>query len=269
MPYVPVYGDIQNEHRGNFMKRLVLLLTLFGSLGIVATAQSVYAAGRQWKLVKMTGSQLGTGNAYLEFGRDLKRMTGNAGCNRMFGGVELSGRRIVFSNIGTTRMECTDVDAQRTEIALLTALKSVDRFRQTGTVLELLQGEHLLLRFVANQNSNSVQLEDKKWRLESIGNGPVSKLARTAFVAFDKAKASMGGDSSCNVFGGSYTTSGSTLRINDIMSTMRACVEDDRMEIERKFLNGLRTSNRYTIANGKLRLYQDDRLLLTMTGETK
>jgi heat shock protein HslJ len=86
---------------------------------------------------------------------------------------------------------------------------------------------------------------------------------------FDKNKGSAGGNSSCNVFGGSYTATGRTLKITEVISTMRACIEDDRMSIEREFLDGLRQANRYEIERGKLMLYRNQRLLLTFDGERK
>lgn len=114
-----------------------------------------------------------------------------------------------------------------------------------------------------------ISLEDRRWTLDSIGGKPVSEIGRTAFLNFDKAKQSAGGDTSCNVFGGNYTTKGSTLKFSGLFSTMMACLEDDRMTIERDYLDALEKVNRYEIANGKLMLFQDKRLLLTMKGERK
>lgn len=254
------------------MKRLFILVIFLSTLAIAASAQTTRIGGRQWKLLELNGSRVGTSNAYVEFDTAEKRVSGNAGCNRMFGGVEIHGRQIVFSNIATTRMACADPRIQGIETAFLAALKNVDRFRQSGNTLELSNRRRVVIRFVANQNSDhpgAVGLEDKKWVLESLGSGPVSKIGRTAFLAFDKAKASAGGNSSCNVFGGSYSAKGSTLKITEVMSTMRACIEDERMDIERQFLDALRETNRYKIQDDKLMLYRDDRLLLTMTGEAK
>jgi heat shock protein HslJ len=50
---------------------------------------------------------------------------------------------------------------------------------------------------------------------------------------------------------------------------MRACIEDERMKIEREFLDGLENANRYEIQRDKLMLYQNNRLLLTFSGERK
>jgi heat shock protein HslJ len=223
--------------------------------------------GRQWKLVELNGSPVKASNAYLEFDLARKRMTGHGGCNRMFGGIEISGRRIAFSAIGTTRMACSDMSV---ETAFLTALKGIDRFRQSGNTLELTKGRRVVMRFTDKQAPiRSSGLEEKKWVLESIGSTPVSKIGRTAFLVFDKVKASAGGNSSCNIFGGSYSSEADTLKITDVISTMRACIEDERMDIERQFLDALRETNRYKIRNSELMLYRDDRLLVTMIGGPK
>ena len=251
------------------MKRLFILVIFLSTLATAASAYTPRIGGRQWKLVELNGSRIGTSNAHFEFDRDQKRMTGNSGCNRMFGGVEIRGRQIVFSNIGTTRMACADRRMQDIETALLAELKNVDGFQQSGNTLELLDHRRVAVKFVAAPPEGPTRLEDKKWVLESIGTASVSKIGRTAFLAFDKSKASAGGNSSCNVFGGSYSATGTTLKITDVISTMRACVEDERMDIERQFLDALRETNRFKIRNDKLMLYRDDRLLLTMTGEAK
>ena len=252
------------------MKRILILLALLIAFGAAISAQPVPIAGRQWKLTELNGTPVGTSNAYLEFERGQTRFSGNAGCNRMFGGVEIRGWRIVFSNVGTTRMACADRQVQRNETAFLAVLRTLNGFRLDGNTLVLLNGRRVVMRFVApvkqkpGEPGESARFEDKKWMLDSIDGKPVPKVGRAAFVVFDNAKHSAGGNSSCNVFGGSYSTEGGSLRVTEVVSTMRACVEDVRMDIERKFLDGLQAANSYKIENGKLMLFRDDQLLLTM-----
>jgi heat shock protein HslJ len=62
---------------------------------------------------------------------------------------------------------------------------------------------------------------------------------------------------------------GRELRITETISTMRACIEDERMQVEREFLDGLRRTDRYEIRVNKLILYQGRNLLLTFEGRKK
>ncbi|HEX6125181.1 MAG TPA: META domain-containing protein [Pyrinomonadaceae bacterium] len=258
------------------MKKLLILVTVITASVAASFAQTERIGTRQWKLVQLEGSSVAsTSRAYLELEAQQTRFTGHTGCNRMFGTVAIHGRRLDFSNIGTTRMACTEPRVRRVETAFLRALENADRYRARGNTLELYDRNRMVARLVASakqdpDNGGQVsRLGDRKWMLEAIKGVPVSRAGRTAFLNFDEMKRSVGGDSSCNVFGGAYTAAGSTLRITDVISTMRACEEDNRMIIEREFLDGLRQANRYEIARGKLMLYRNQRLLLTLVGQRK
>jgi heat shock protein HslJ len=240
---------------------------------VSAFGQAERLGTRQWKLVQLDGANVAaTSKAYLELDPEQTRFTGNTGCNRMFGSVTVQGRRIDFLNVGTTKMACLDPRVQRVETRFVNALQKVDRFRRQGDSLELYDRNLVVARLRAVTKElpdDSDELSRLKWTLEAIRGVPVAKVGQTAFLVFDQKKGSAGGNSSCNVFGGNYTVQGKTLKITDVVSTMRACVEDKRMNVEREFLDGLRETNRYEIQRGRLLLYRNQRLLLTLRGERK
>lgn len=252
-------------------------------LTITAVSLSVAALGQrpdkltteQWRLTTLNGVRVVNQNAYLEINMNRSRFSGNTGCNRMFGSVSVTGRQIRFSGIGTTRMACIDQVA-RLDREVPDTLARVARYSQIGNRLDLYRGNRVVMRFTAIVKDNPdgggtsrIGLEDRKWVLQQIGNQVNVKALPEAFINFDASKGSAGGNSSCNVFGGNYTTTGDRIRITNVVATMRACIEDERMTVERQFLDGLRDANRYEISNGLLRLYRDRRLVLTLRGERK
>lgn len=258
------------------MKRLLILIAIASAFAMAAFAQAGQIGVRQWKLVQLNGVNVGESSAaYLQLSPEQTRFTGNAGCNRMFGSVAVRRNSVDFSNIGTTKMACADQRAQRSESAFIRTLENVDGFEQRGNSLQLFVRRRVVMKFMApaklppQDPDPATGLEDMKWTLEAINGVPVAKIGRTAFLVFDKAKGSAGGNSSCNVFGGSYSATGNSLKIIEVVSTMRACIEDDRMRIEREFLDGLRATSRYEIHSGKLMLFRSQRLLLTFAGEAK
>src|SRR5687768_5216118 len=191
------------------MKRQLILLTLITITAVSAFAQSERIGTRQWKLVHLNGTNVASSSkAYLELSAEQTRFTGNTGCNRMFGSVTVQGRRVDFSNIGTTRMACLQPRVRQVETAFVRGLENVDRFRQRGNSLELYDRNRLVMRLTAptrqppETGDGQVGLEARKWVLDAIKGVPVSKIGRTAFVVFDQSKGSAGGNSSCNVFGG-------------------------------------------------------------------
>lgn len=255
------------------MKNLAILIGIMAATALSALAQTDRIGTRQWKVQEVEGIRVpNSSRAYLELQAGESRFAGHTGCNSMFGAVDIRGRRIDFINVGTTRMACVEPRARRIETTLVRALRNADRYRLMGNTLELFTRNRLVARLsapVKRDPVESIGLEDRKWTLEAIKGVPTSRLGRTAFISFDPAKGSAGGNSSCNVFGGSYAATGSTLKIFDVVSTMRACVEDERMAIEREFLDGLRQTNRYEIDGNKLKLSRNNRLLLTLNGEPK
>jgi heat shock protein HslJ len=112
-------------------------------------------------------------------------------------------------------------------------------------------------------------LEDKKWILVSIAGNALPELQNPPELIFNRQKASAGGDSGCNFYGGSYKTAGNKIAITKIVHTLRACAEEERMNIERELLDNLKRINRYEIKAGKLNLYRGVRLLLSFEAVAK
>jgi heat shock protein HslJ len=254
----------------------LLAVICLSSIGIFAQnrAKNDLSATR-WNLAEINGRRVAGSNAYLEIERAQNRFGGNAGCNRMFGEVAVRGRNIDFGRVGTTRMLCGEAGAMRLETDLTKALENVTRFEKTGGTLKLYAKNRFVLKFQAaasddpSGNPNVPTLEGRKWVLETIGGRKLPAVETVPFIIFNAAEKSAGGDTSCNVFGGNYAANGSRLSITNVISTMRACIEDERQNVERDFKNGLEKTNRYEIVKGRLYLYQGQTLLLSLRGENQ
>ncbi len=263
--------------KGKYIQISLKLLAIIGLLSVGAFAQNNWRndlSGKRWDLTEINGKRIYSSKAFLEIAPSENRFTGNAGCNRMFGEVAVTGRNINFGSVGTTKMFCNQTGVMKLEADFVRALERVTRFEKNGNNLSLFIRNRLVLKFKGTTKDNSdndasVKLEDKKWVLESIKNRSLPKVEIEPFINFDKTKASAGGNTGCNVFGGNYSVTGETIRFSNIISTMRACIEDERMNIEREFKNGLEKANRFEIVKGKLNLYQNRTLLLTFRAAAK
>lgn len=248
------------------------ILTAIFSIGVFAQNESNELSAAKWSLVEINGRKLNDSDAFIEFNQSEMRITGNAGCNRMFGKYERKGKNIKFSGIGTTKKFCAENGAMKTEANLTNALNKTSKLALNGNTLSFFAGNRLLLKFRKTETdgstgNSSMKLEDKKWILETAGNTRISKT--DAFLVFDKMKQSAGGNTGCNVFGGNYSAANAKIEFTEIISTFRACVEDERMKIEREFLNGLQAADNFVIKNEKLHLYNGKKLLLTFSAERK
>jgi heat shock protein HslJ len=255
-------------------------LIIFASTFVLLFACHGFAqrpiTGREWVLTYLRGANAGTSGAFINIDQNGRRFTGNTGCNIMNGNVRIRGNRIAFSTVITTKRACIRATP---ESELLSALSRTNGFQASANRLRLYSGNRLLAEFASRrvadkeedpQNvADSLGLDDRKWMLEAIAGTPIPMVQQDAFIVFDPAKGSAGGDTSCNVYGGKYTTNGDRISITETISTMRACIEDRRMEIERGFLDGLRTADRYEIRADRLYLYRREKLLLTFQGRKK
>lgn len=255
--------------KSKFVKVCLLSIAIIGGFNLAISAQEKSGL-KMWNLVQIDGKNIEETKAFIELNKSDSRFTGNAGCNRMFGTFETKGNEVKFSGIGTTKMFCGASEVMKTEADFVRLLGEATRIKQKGNTLKIIAGDKLILKFKATNGSPAaVRLEDKKWILESIRENKPGKTSETAFLVFDSAKGSAGGNTGCNVFGGSYKAEGSNVKFTEIISTMRACIEDDGMNVERGFLDGLQNADRYVIKEGKLYLYHGETLLLSFRGESK
>lgn len=230
---------------------------------------------RRWNLVELNGAKIESSKAFVEFASAENRVTGNAGCNRMFGKFETNAGDIKISGIGATKMFCAQEGVMKLETDFTKALERATRFEQQGSTLNLYAGNDLILKFAVaakdttpgSENSGVIKLEDKKWILTAInGKALPAPLKATPFLVFNAQRQSAGGNSGCNSFGGSYKTGEHKISVTEIISTQIACIEDERMNIERDFFSNLKKAGRFEIKNNKLHLLQNDTLLLTFDG---
>lgn len=237
--------------------------------GLLAAAQEHDIDGVRWDLERVNDRILLNSPAFIEIAAPDGRFTGNSGCNRIFGPVRINARRITFSNVGITRRMCKLGPGSVPENDIVRALESTVRYKISGRLLTFYdrRGKSVLRFRREAVRPERVGLTDRKWLLETIGSHPVG--VKDAFVTFDEQERTAGGNSGCNVYGGTYSERNGSISITEIMSTMRACEEGDRMEVERGLLNGLRNADRYEIKAERLYLYRGQDLLLTFRGEQK
>lgn len=257
-------------------------ISIFGLLIIAvsaAAAQRQSLANAEWKLTEAYGQRARQTSAKLDFTNDLARFTGSGGCNQLSGPVTISPDRLRFGQIASTRRMCKMLPGSIPETTVLRGLNATRKYTIARGELTLMDNRgSVLMRFQradrdssnGNGNGSAQRLDDQRWALEQIGNRQTIAPIKGVFINFDTSKNSVGGNTGCNVFGGSYTASRNTISMTDLISTMRACIEDGKMQTERELLDGLRRADTFEITNNnRLKLYDNGRLLLTFRRERK
>ena len=170
------------------------------------------------------------------------RAAGSDGCNRYSASYTVSGPALTIDPAGAmTQMACApEVMAQAG--AFMSGLTGARRYRVEAGELQLLDASGATLAVFAPQ---SQALAGSAWRVIGYNNGRqgvTSVLADTQLTLLFAGDGRLSGSAGCNNYTGTYTASGSSLRIGPTAATRKMCVQPERvMEQEQQFLTALET----------------------------
>lgn len=120
------------------MKKLIMTLCMAALAGIVSScgssknAVSLATIEGEWNIIEINGEAVvpAPGQAFpnITFDTANGRVSGNSGCNRMFGGFDAKGKpgKLELGRMGSTMMMCPDMEVER---AVLKALSEVKGYK--------------------------------------------------------------------------------------------------------------------------------------------
>ena len=97
------------------------------------------------------------------------------------------------------------------------------------------------------------------WTMSHIPGFELENTHKPVTLSFADTTDRMGGNTGCNGFGGHYKVSGTTLKMEKIISTKMACMPG--MQTENKVMNAMMTADHYAITGDKLTLKQGEKVL--------
>lgn len=111
-------------------------------------------------------------------------------------------------------------------------------------------------------------LAGTSWQLVSYGGSGAETpvIAGSTITLTFGVAGEVGGFGGCNTYGGAYTVQETTLTLRDIVSTLRACVDQTVTEQEVGYLAALQATGRFAITADTLTIwYDNERSVLTFT----
>ena len=199
---------------------------------IISSANSTdMLYNRQWNLSELMGQPVpASSKANLLFSPgEAITVSGNAGCNRMNGKIELSGNNsIKFSPLATTKMTCMDDSINQLESKFLAALAQVDSWNISGDQLLLNNGGNVVAKLNSTKALTAQQNKlNGAWELNYLSGAKIAldglfpnKKPRLIFNLPDTQLSGFGG---CNGFGSKIKVDGNHISFGDPLSTMMAC----------------------------------------------
>lgn len=221
------------------MKKILISAAAFAAVMLSScgtTGKSVDISG-EWNVVSVEGQKV-TGNPYMGFDMQEGRLYGNAGCNRIMGGVELDSinpGKIGFTGVASTRMMCPDME---TEQKVLEALNEVAGYQASATGVELTDKDGKVLISLEKREAPAVSVNDinGEWTISKVEGAAVEIADKTPFLSFNVTENTVHGNGGCNIINGSFSQeegNSSSLKFGQMISTMMA---GPGMETESKVL---------------------------------
>ncbi len=126
----------------------VTAFVLAGCSTVMQYTDDVVLYGNIWKLEKLNGAPVTkpVSGSDVTFGivAGLNNIAGNGSCNQYFGSAKVSGNKISFNDIGSTKMNCDDMNL---EISYFQKLREVDSFGVSTGKLIFYSGGKAILEF--------------------------------------------------------------------------------------------------------------------------
>jgi heat shock protein HslJ len=162
------------------------------------------------------------------FGTDGK-ITGSSGCNEYFSSYQVSGNTMTVGPVGQTKMSCgSPPGVMIQESTYIAMLQNAVTFQVNDTMLVIDTGGNTSLLFEHVVPFSIVG----SYSLTDIGsNSSVSALVPgSKITAIFAADGNLTGNGGCNGYFGGYTTSGNSLTIGPIGSTLMYCQDTSAQE---------------------------------------
>lgn len=257
------------------MKKILISAAAFAAVVLSScgtTGKSVDFSG-EWNVVSVDGQKV-NGNPYIGFDMEKGRLYGNAGCNRIMGGVELDSinpGKIGFSGVASTRMMCPDME---TEQKVLEALNEVAGYKASATGVELTDKDGKVVLSLEKREAPAVSVNDinGEWTISKVEGAAVEVADKTPFLSFNVAENAVHGNGGCNVINGSFSQEEgkpSSLKFGQMITTMMA---GPGMETERKVLMAMNKVTSFVMnEDGTLSLVdaENNEVLLLVKNEGK
>ena len=102
-------------------------------------------------------------------------------------------------------------------------------------------------------------LTGTEWRLLSFGpaGAEASLVAGTTVTVKFGEDGRASGSTGCNSYGGTYQVRGDNISFGRLISTRRACLDQNANQQEQRFLSALEAANRFRLSSNRLTIFSD------------
>jgi len=106
---------------------------------------------------------------------------------------------------------------------------------------------------------DAVSFEYTTWKLSAIPGFEMEETPKPVTLVFLDSTKRIGGNAGCNGYGGNYTKSGNSIRLENIISTKMACMPG--MKTENKFMQVMMETDGYELSGSTMKLKRNGQVI--------
>ncbi len=186
---------------------------------------SIAELNGEWEITSIEGNAVKAETTpYIGINASNGSVYGNAGCNQITGSINKNQKpgTIDFSQLGSTRMMCADMAAERTVMDMLNRAKG---YKIDKSTLLLTDAGGRTIAQLQNRKGKLAHADlQGEWTIVSVDGMGSEEAEEKPTIWFDTEEHLTHGNAGCNSFDGSYTTGGNqTIKFGNLALTMRLC----------------------------------------------
>lgn len=206
---------------------------------------------KEWDVVTIGTENVVPGPNAPFIGFENEEIYGYTGCNRINGGIKLSGSSIEAKNIATTMKLCPDAVYEQ---GFLSALNEAAEIKESKKGFDLLDKKgNKVLTFAPR--SLDVKLLEGQWNLSEMNGESITKEEDVPFLIFDLKENRLAGFTGCNRLTGTLDTKKLKECVADFtnMGMTRMMCQDNHTEAD--FVDALNHAKTLRVVDNTLYIY--------------
>lgn len=197
----------------------------------------------KWHLTYFNEQDISNQAMSMTLNADRNRIYLDGGCNNYFGAFTINSRTLNIGMIAGTRKACDQkMELENNYIAAFANQHL--RYELTDVYLLIFKNNKHVMTFAKQlENKEYDYLAKYDWKLYKYDTTLMTIRFLNSFISFNKAEHTINGFDGCNSFGGNVEIIKNTIKFNNIISTMRGCIDEVVNDISNNYARMFNTEN--------------------------
>jgi heat shock protein HslJ len=200
---------------------------------------------------------------HLYLNTDNNKITINGPCNTLMGTYTANGSMLNIGPIASTRKACPNQSELENQLASSFNNSHLKYKKAEDYILVYKNDKHIMTLSKNYSNQEFKYLASKNWKLYKYDTTLMTHKLVKSYLKFDDKNQTISGFDGCNTFNGKVEVLKNKIEFNQIVSTMKGCVDAVVNDISNNYARIFNTKNlTYEIKDDRLYIKSGENILM-------